>query len=59
MRIEGNAIGVINWRLRGKIGPAPVDADFESRYTLNVLTGRIEEHACASTPIVCLTPNLR
>ena len=49
MRIEGNAIGVINWRLRGKIGPVPIDADFESRYTLNVLTGRVEEHRCVST----------
>jgi hypothetical protein len=52
MRVEGNGTGVINWRLRGRIGFAPIDADFESRYTLNVLTGRIEEHTCVADPLL-------
>ena len=51
MRVEGNATGFINWRLRGRIGLAPIDADIESRYVLNVLTGRIEQHMCASSQI--------
>ena len=49
--MEGNGTGVIDWRLRGRIGPAAIDADFESRYTLNVLTGRIEEHTYVALPL--------
>ena len=56
MRVEGNGTGVIDWRLRGMIGLAPIDADFESRYTLNVLTGRIEQHSCVADPVPVQRP---
>ncbi len=58
MRVEGNGTGVIDWRLRGRVGPVPIDTDFESRYTLNVLTGRIEEHTCVARPM-CISARAR
>ena len=44
MRLLDRGSGVLAWRLRGALGPLPIDVDFESVYKLNLLTGRVEEH---------------
>ena len=42
--LQDQGSGVLSWRLRGSLGPVPIDVDFESVYKLNLLTGRVEEH---------------
>lgn len=44
MRMEGNAVAVINWVLTGSVGPLPIKINYETQITLNLVTGQVEKH---------------
>lgn len=56
MRMEGTGAAVIDWRLRGTVGPFPVDVDMTSTISLNLLTGQIEKHEEAWSLRRCSPP---
>ena len=44
LRMRERATGVVSWRLRAKLGFVPLDVDFESEFTLDLITGSVLQH---------------
>ena len=44
LRMSDRATGVISWRLRAMLGVFPIDADFETTFTLDLITGSVLKH---------------
>lgn len=56
MRMADGESAVIEWRLRGKVGPLPVDVGVTTTIRMNLLTGQIERHTEAWDLSRCSPP---
>ncbi|KAK9818910.1 hypothetical protein WJX81_001762 [Elliptochloris bilobata] len=45
LRMLDRGTAVVSWRLRGSIGPVPIDLDLESEFQLDLITGRVMRHS--------------